>query len=303
MHLYRTPSCYQRQCLYPRLLYIIHSHLVPDFSHCIIKETPHHCIISCHTQSHGNRMAWSGNAAQQPVQSSGLPQDGTQYEEEMVQLNEGSTKRRKCRSKLRFKADTGDESSEPPSGRKAYRESSMRHKKKEGGGRLLRRERYEDFDSSSSDSSSEVTERWPAGWVTVAPHLQAFDGRATHWESFIFQFENLARSSGWSKIEKLESLQSCLRGKAVSFVHCRSEKVKGSYRRPECSLRSSGKESHADAGCYQRSPGISSKFESFWEVSNTHSSAVILGRSLSWGKVSRQAIPTTNRRCSKTYSW
>ena len=62
MHLYRTPSCYQRQCLYPRLLYIIHSHLVPDFSHCIIKETPHHCIISCHTHSpmmigwHGQEM-------------------------------------------------------------------------------------------------------------------------------------------------------------------------------------------------------------------------------------------------------
>ena len=51
MHLNRTPSCNQHQCLYPRLLYIIHSHLVPDFSHCIIKETPHHCIISCHTHS------------------------------------------------------------------------------------------------------------------------------------------------------------------------------------------------------------------------------------------------------------
>ena len=51
MHLYTTPYCYQRQCLYPRLLCIIHSHLVLGFSHCIIKETPHHCIISCHTHS------------------------------------------------------------------------------------------------------------------------------------------------------------------------------------------------------------------------------------------------------------
>ena len=196
-----------------------------------------------HSQSHGNRMAWSGNTAQQPVQSSDLPQDGGQYEEEMVQLNEGPTKvhgrktdsgvssssaeslapksRRKRRSKLRFKADTGDESSEPPSGRKGYRESSMRHKKKERGGRQLRRERHEDFDSSSSNSSSdsdrETTSRM-SHRSSALPKLQAFDGRATHWESFIFQFENLARSSGWSKVEKLESLQSCLRGKAVSFV-------------------------------------------------------------------------------------
>ena len=208
-----------------------------------------------HSQFHGDRMAWAGNAAQQPVQSSGLPQDGTPYEEEMVQLNEGPTKvpdrktdsgvssscaeslapksRRKRRTKLRFKADTGDESSEPPSGRKGYRESSMRHKKKEKGGRRLRRERHEDFDSSSSDSSSdsdrETTSRM-SHRSSALPKLQAFDGRATHWESFIFQFENLARSSGWSKMEKLESLQSCLRGKAVSFVRSRSEKVKGSYR-------------------------------------------------------------------------
>ena len=131
-----------------------------------------------HSQSHGDRMAWSGNAAQQPVQSRSLPQDGAQYEEGMVQLDEGPTKvhdrktdsgvssscaeslapksRRKRRSKLRFKADTGDEFSEPPSG------------------------------------------CFPAG-----------------------------------------------------------------LQRPECSFRSSGKGSHADAGCYQRSPGISSKFESF----------------------------------------
>ena len=88
-----------------------------------------------HSQSHGDMMARSGNAVQ-PVQSRSLPQDGAQYEEEMVQLNEGSTKvhprktdsgvssscaeslarrsRRKHRSELRFKADIGDESSELP---------------------------------------------------------------------------------------------------------------------------------------------------------------------------------------------
>ena len=185
------------------------------------RDTPplHHQLA--HSQSHGDRMAWSGNAAQQPVQSRSLPQDGAQYEEEMVQLNEGPTKvhdrktdsgvssscaeslapksRRKRRSKLRFKADTGDESSEPPSGRKGYRESSMRHKKKERSGRQLRRERHEDFDSSSSDSSSdsdrETTSRMSHRSSTL-PKLQAFDGRATHWESFIFKFENLAGSSG-----------------------------------------------------------------------------------------------------------
>ena len=44
------------------LLLLLLLHLVPDFSHGIIKETPHHCIISCHTHSpmvigwHGQEM-------------------------------------------------------------------------------------------------------------------------------------------------------------------------------------------------------------------------------------------------------
>ena len=227
-----------------------------DFSHCIIKETPHHCIISCHTHSpmvigwHGQEMLhnnpFSLEVSLRMVLSMrrkwcssmrGLQRCTTGRQilgcPQAVQKVPAPKSRRKRRSKLRFKADTGDESSEPPSGRKVYRESSMRHKKKERGGRQLRRERYEDFDSSSSDSSSdsdrETTSRM-SHRSSALPKLQAFDGRATHWESFIFQFENLARSSGWSKVEKLESLQSCLRGKAVSFVRSRSEKVKGSYR-------------------------------------------------------------------------
>lgn len=81
----------------------------------------------------------------------------------------------------------------------------------------------------SSEDEQEVSSR-VSYRSSALPKLQAFDGRATHWEAFIFQFENLARSSGWNKLEKLNNLQSCLRGKAVTFVRSRSEGVRSSYR-------------------------------------------------------------------------
>lgn len=61
------------------------------------------------------------------------------------------------------------------------------------------------------------------------PKMQTFHGEPTKWRSFLFQFEQMSSSYGWSAEVKREKLMSCMRDRAVEFLETRPAEVLEDY--------------------------------------------------------------------------
>ena len=85
--------------------------------------------------------------------------------------------------------------------------------------------------SSSEESEDEVdSERNRKHRSSCLPKLQTFDGRASDWKGFIFNFRQVARQMKWSDKEKRDNLLTCMRGKAAVFLQGKNKERRGDYR-------------------------------------------------------------------------
>ena len=103
--------------------------------------------------------------------------------------------------------------------RREDRQSTSRHK-----GNISRVSTSESSDSDSSDVEDHRHKRAP-------PFLKlpSFDGKASKWPGFIFQFRRLAKSGKWSIREKRNRLLGCLRNKAISYPQSRPRGERKDY--------------------------------------------------------------------------
>jgi hypothetical protein len=84
-----------------------------------------------------------------------------------------------------------------------------------------------DTDSQSSDSSSDKDRKWrkQRKRSPLKPKMPVFDGDPkSNWDSFIYQFQRIAKRQHWSQRKKASRLLDCLKDKALEYA----KELKGS---------------------------------------------------------------------------
>lgn len=70
------------------------------------------------------------------------------------------------------------------------------------------------------------------------PKMATFHGETQKWDSFIFQFRELANAQHWGPEKKLQRLKLCLRDKAVEYLQTRPKAVRQDYYKLKKALAS-----------------------------------------------------------------